>query len=295
MKTLIRRLLLLIVLAAAGAGLYFGGEKYLWPTPDLSTINAVGIIEAPEVNVTSRIQGRIAEITVIEGDTVKRGQLICRIESTDIENQLRKAQADLLKARADLADAQRIERRYRELVREKVISQEQYDSAATRVEAQRAAVASASASINYYADQLRDTRIVSPIDGVVVNKALEAGEWVNPGTTIVTVDDLSLLWARVNVQESELPALTIGKPATVTLPTKPPMVFTGKIIAIGQEGEFATEHDVQRGRQDIRTFYVKVRILQPAGMVKPGMTAEVAFRRSDGTAFSSRNSRPRVD
>src|SRR5579885_2961229 len=153
MKTLIRRLLLLIVLAAAGAGLYFGGEKYLWPTPDLSTINAVGIIEAPEVNVTSRIQGRIAEITVIEGDTVKRGQLICRIESTDIENQLRKAQADLLKARADLADAQRIERRYRELVREKVISQEQYDSAATRVEAQRAAVASASASINYYADQ----------------------------------------------------------------------------------------------------------------------------------------------
>jgi RND family efflux transporter MFP subunit len=294
MKTLVRRLLLLIVLAAAGVGLYFGGEKYLWPPPNLSRISAVGIVEAPEVNVTSRIQGRIAEIGVIEGDAVKRGQLICRIESSDIENQLQKAQADLLKAQADLADAERIERRYRELVKDKVISQEQYDSAATHVDAEKAAAASAAANIHYYSDQLRDTRIVSPLDGIVVNKALEAGEWVNPGTTIVTVDDLSLIWARVDVQETDLPALNIGKPATVTLPTTPPIVFTGKIIAIGQEGEFATEHDVQRGRQDIRTFYVKVQILQPGGVVKPGMTAEVAFRRNDGTAVSS-NPRPSVD
>ena len=68
MKKLLRRLLMLIVLAAAGIGLYFGGEKYLWPPPDLSTIKAVGIVEAPEVNITSRIAGRIAELNVIEGD-----------------------------------------------------------------------------------------------------------------------------------------------------------------------------------------------------------------------------------
>jgi len=287
MKKLLRRLTIFIVLAAAGIGLYFGGEKYLWPPPDLSTIKAVGIVEAPEVNITSRIAGRIQELNVIEGDTVKRGQLICRIESSDIKNQLEKARADLLHAQADLADAQRIERRYRELIKEKVISQEQYDGAATRVDSAKAAVASAIANIHFYSDQLGDTKIVSPIDGIVVNKALELGEWANPGTTIVTVDDLSYIWARVDVQETDLHTLSIGKPATVTLPTKPPMVFSGKIIAIGQEGEFATEHDVQRGRQDIRTFYVKVRILQPGGVVKPGMTAEVAFSRGNGTAFSS--------
>lgn len=287
MKKLLRRLIIFIVLAAAGIGLYFGGEKYLWPPPDLSTIKVVGIVEAPEVNITSRIAGRIQELNVIEGDTVKRGQLICRIESSDIRNQLEKARADLLHAQADLADAQRIERRYHELIEEKVISQEQYDGAATRLDSTKAAVASAIANIHFYSDQLGDTKIVSPIEGVVVNKALEIGEWANPGTTIVTVDDLSYIWARVDVQETDLQTLSVGKPATVTLPTKPPMVFSGKIIAIGQEGEFATEHDVQRGRQDIRTFYVKVRILQPGGVVKPGMTAEVAFSRSNGTAFSS--------
>jgi RND family efflux transporter MFP subunit len=287
MKKLLRRVIILVLLLVAGTGLYLIGEKYLWPPPDLSTIKAVGIVEAPEVNISSRIAGRIQELEVIEGDTVKRGQLICRIESSDIRNQLEKARADLLHAQADMADARRIEGRYRELLKDKVIPQEQYDGSATHLDATRAAVASAIADIHFYSDQLADTQIVSPIDGVVVNKALEIGEWANPGTTIVTVDDLSYIWARVDVQETDLQALSIGKSGTVTLPTKPPMVFSGRIIAIGQEGEFATEHDVQRGRQDIRTFYVKVRIFQAGGAVKPGMTAEVAFSRGNGTAVSS--------
>jgi len=287
MKKLLRRLLTLVVLAAAGAALYVAGEKYLWPPPDLSSIDVVGIVEAPEVNVSSRIAGRIAELNVIEGDQVKRGQVICRIESSDISNQLEHARAELEGAKFDLIDAQRTERRYRQLVQEKVVAAEQYDDAVTKLGQAQAAVASATADIHLYADQLNDTRIAAPIDGIVVNKALETGEWASPGTTIVTIDDLSNIWARVDVQETDLPAISVGKPATVTLPTHPPMVFTGKIIAIGQEAEFATERDVQRGRQDIRTFYVKVRILQPGGVVKPGMTAQVAFSRGNGTAVSS--------
>jgi hypothetical protein len=71
------------------------------------------------------------------------------------------------------------------------------------------------------------------------------------------------------------------------------MVFAGQVMAIGQEGHFATETDVRRGRQDIRTFYVKVRVLQATGQVKPGMTAEVAFARNNGIAISS-NTSPRT-
>ena len=61
-------------------------------------------------------------------------------------------------------------------------------------------------------------------------------------------------------------------------------------MAIGQEGNFATERDVRRGRQDIRTFYVKVQVLQSERELKPGMTAEVAFARNqDGTRLSRNN------
>ena len=136
----------------------------------------------------------------------------------------------------------------------------------------------------FYSDQLVDTEIVSPVDGVVVNKALEVGEWVTPGTPILTVDDLTTIWARVDVQETDLGSIYVGKAAQVGLPTNPPAMLSGRIMAIGQEGEFATERDVRRGRQDIRTFYVKVQVLQADGELKPGMTAEVTFPRRDGTA-----------
>jgi hypothetical protein len=73
----------------------------------------------------------------------------------------------------------------------------------------------------------------------------------------------------------------------VTLTTHPALLFPGQVMAIGQEGQFATETDVRRGRQDIRTFYVKVRVLQATGQVKPGMTVEVAFARNNGITVSS--------
>jgi HlyD family secretion protein len=121
----------------------------------------------------------------------------------------------------------------------------------------------------------------------VVSKNLEVGEWVTPGTPILTVDDLSTIWARVDMEETDLGAIRVGGPAQVTLPTRPPLTFPGQVMAIGQEGQFATETDVRRGRQDIRTFYVKVRVLQASGQVKPGMTAEVAFALNNGIAISS--------
>jgi len=287
MKRILRRLMIVTLMAAAAAGFYLYGEKHLWPPVDRSTISAVGIIEAPEVNITSRIAGRIAELNLIEGDSVKRGQVVCRIEDIDLRNQLAHARAEVELAKVNLADAQRTERRDRNLIEHAVISQKEYDDAVTKVGQAQAAVSSAQADVRFYSDQIKDTRIIAPTDGVIVNKALEVGEWVTPGTTILTVDDLSYVWARIDVQETDLASLTIGQPAAVTLPTHPPSLLSGSIMAIGQEGEFATEHDVKRGRQDIRTFYVKVRILQAEDIAKPGMTAEVAFARRDGTAISS--------
>ena len=85
---------------------------------------------------------------------------------------------------------------------------------------------------------------------------------MTPGTSVLTVDDLSTIWARVDLEETDLGWIRIGTAAQVVLPTRPPLTYTGRVMAIGQEGQFATETDVRRGRQDIRTFYLKVRVLQ---------------------------------
>jgi RND family efflux transporter MFP subunit len=283
MKAHLHRMMLVGVLIIGGAGLYYFGGKYLWPAPDRNAIQTVGIIEAPEVNISSRIGGRIASLPLLEGDVVEMG----RVEDVDIRNQLAKARADLAAAGAELADAERSLRRYQFLFSKNVISVQARDDAATRVDKDRAAVQSAWANVQYYQDQLTDTQIRSPISGVVMSKNLEVGEWVNPGTAILTVDDLSTIWARVDLQETQLGFIKVGSLAQVTLPTQPPTALPGQVMAIGQEGQFATETDVRRGRQDIRTFYVKVRLLQPGGIAKPGMTAEVTFRRPNAIQLSS--------
>jgi len=290
MRRIIRRIITLMIVVGLGYGFYWFGNIFLWPPPDRSTIRAVGMVEAPEVNITSRIAGRITDLKLLEGDRVTRGQVICRIEDIDIRNQLRKAEADLLQAQANMMNAKRTIDRDERLYAQHVIAAKDRDDARTAYDQAVASVASNKANVDFFKDQLKDTAIVSPVDGVVVNKALEVGEWVTPGTPIITVDDLTTIWARVDVQETDLGSIYVGKAAQVELPTDPPVTFSGRVIAIGQEGNFATERDVRRGRQDIRTFYVKVQVLQAGGELKPGMTAEVSFaRRQDGTRLSRNN------
>jgi len=245
------------------------------------------MIEAPEVNITSRIAGRIRQLDLIEGDHVSKGQVVAIIEDVDLRNELAKSNADLAHAEANLAQARRDLARDTALSTENIIATKTRDDAITSVQQDEADLLSAQANSKFYADQIVDTQIKSPVEGVIVSKALEVGEWVTPGVPILTVDDLSTIWARVDVEETDLGSLYIGKSAQIELPTQPPEIFTGRVMAIGQEGEFATERDVRRGRQDIRTFYVKVQALQAEGELKPGMTAEVTFPRNDGTRVTS--------
>jgi len=284
--TAVRRIVIIAALVGFLAAFYWFGERYLWPPADVNTIQTVGIIEAPEVNITSRLSGRISELNLLEGDRVQRGQLVCRIEDVDIRNQLAQAEGNLATVQATLRNAKRTMVRDKRLYARHILADQDYDDALTTLERAQAAVLAAGANVDYFRDQLKDAQIHSPISGTVVSKNLEVGEWVTPGTPILTVDDLSTIWARVDLEETELGWIRIGSPARVTLPTRPPTTLEGRVMAIGQEGQFATERDVRRGREDIRTFYVKV-LLPAATAAKPGMTAEVSFRRDHGATPSS--------
>lgn len=272
-----RRLAVALLAVAVLAGIYLLGRRFVFAPVDTAHLRVAGMIEAEEVNLTSRIAGRIDTLDLREGDAVTKGQVVCRIDATDVSNELARARADLAQARADLANAERILARARRLFADGVVSVEARDDAVTREAMARAAVGSAAAQVDYYEDRLRDTAIRSPIDGVVVYEALRVGEWVTPGTTILTVDDLSTVWARVDVQETDIAALRVGDAARITLPGRPRVELPGRIMAISPEGEFASERDVRRGRQDIRTFFVKVRVEGDTAAAKPGMTAEVTF------------------
>ncbi len=138
-----------------------------------------------------------------------------------------------------------------------------------------AKVQEAQASLNLLEIQLKDTEIISPIDGVVVYKAFEEGEMVNTGASVYTIHDFKNIWVRVDIEETMVGRIKLGSKAIVTAPSIPNKEFNGDVIEIGREGEFATQRDVTRGRADIKTFRVKIGVKESNGLLKPGVTAMV--------------------
>jgi HlyD family secretion protein len=151
----------------------------------------------------------------------------------------------------------------------------QLDTAKKQLEAAKAALGQARATVAYNEAKFADTIITSPIAGTVVFKALERGETVSPGQTVLTIDDLSDRYARIDVDETRVDRLALGAEVSLTTEGNPKRPFKGKISEIGRYAEFATQTDVKGGRQDIRTFRVKIAVDDPAGLLKPGMTVEV--------------------
>jgi multidrug resistance efflux pump len=141
----------------------------------------------------------------------------------------------------------------------------------------RAAVNTAEAALDVANVQLAEADVRSPFDGLVVQRNLEPGEWVAPGTPVVTVEDVSQVWARLDIEETKLEGLQLGQTANVRVLAEPNKLYAGHVAEIGAEGDFAVNRDVKRGRPDLRTFRVRVAIHEPAPSLRPGMTAEVSL------------------
>lgn len=148
-------------------------------------------------------------------------------------------------------------------------------AARARVSALLARRERAAAALKVLEAQLEDTVIKSPVDGMVVYRSFELGETVAPGKSIYTVDVLTDVWARIDMEESRVQRIKVGDRAGISFTGGDGKVFEGAVAEIGEVGGFATQRDVTRGRADIKTFRVKARAHNPAGLLKPGMTVNV--------------------
>jgi HlyD family secretion protein len=183
-----------------------------------------------------------------------------------------KARQDLLKAgsreeavaraRASLSQAKE---RYA-LVRKGPRSEE--------IESARARVSGAEEALSLARTRLGYAEVVSPLTGVCVTQNVEPGEFVNPGTPVVTVADLQNVWLRGYIEETDLGRVKIGQKVEVRADTYPDKVYAGTLTFISSESEF-TPRNVQTQKERVKLVYrVKVSIENPAMELKPGMPAE---------------------
>lgn len=147
-----------------------------------------------------------------------------------------------------------------------------------QVTAARAQLAEARAAEALARARLTDTRLVSPLTGLVLRKNMEVGETATPGTPILTLMDPNDLWLRAYVSETDVARVRLGQPATVTVDGFPGRVFAGAIIEIASEAEF-TPKNVQTKKERVSLVYrVKIALRNADGVLKPGMPADAQLR-----------------
>jgi HlyD family secretion protein len=222
----------------------------------VATVNASGWIRPHRrVDVQADIMGRIIELNVKEGQAVQRGQVLLRIDPTQYEASVARAQAAVSEAlaresqtRANLLQAERSHQRLVQLASsdQNLVSRQQVEEAETQVRVQRElltaagyGVAQARSALDEARDRLSKTVIRAPMDGVITRLNVEEGSTAivgtmnNPGSLLLTVADLSSMEAVVRVDETDLPKIQVGDSASVGIDAFPRQKFTGRVTEIG--------------------------------------------------------------
>jgi HlyD family secretion protein len=257
-----------------------------------SVISASGEIKPKKsVDISAHVPGRIVKIGVKEGERVKAGQFLLKLDSAQYEanadrdramirfykTELESAQARLQKDK-DYYDSQQ------KLFNESLISKEQLDQAKVTYEMSSASYRSiqhqieqSEASLRSTLDTLAKTTFDSPIDGIITSLRVEEGEVAiigtmnNPGTVLMTIADLSIMEAEVEVDETDVVSVKLGQTADVRVDAFPDLVIKGKVTEVGSSAIQKTT--VSATTEEAKDFKVVVTLEHPPEGLKPGLSA----------------------
>ncbi len=304
--------IILFVMMATAGGIYFGLR---WPKVpvvrtvvvreaasggDRTLLNASGYVTARrEATVSSKVTGKVLEALVEEGMKVEAGQILARIDSSNVEKSLHLAEAQLEsvrkalgETRAQLDHAEREVKRLSRLAAGQSASRVELDQAETqakalqaRLDKQTADIAVSEQEVALWKQQMDDAIIRAPFGGVVTTKNAQPGEMISPmsvggftRTGICTIVDMSSLEIEVDVSESYINRVEPGQPVEATLDSYPDWRIPAKVIAI------IPTADRQKATVKVRVGFEK---LDPR--ILPDMSVKVAFQSAGDTQPARRS------
>jgi len=260
----------------------------MYPSQTFTLLNASGYIVAQrKAAVASKVTGRLISLLVEEGSTVKKGQVIARLESDDVAAARDQAKANLDAARyaleqakAEFNDATITFNRNKELIGQGYVAQAEYDASEARFRKARAGVSAAEAAVQASVAALQGagvayeyTLIRAPFDAVVLTKNADIGDIVTPigaaadaKAAVVSIADMNSLQVEVDVSESNLQQVKTGQPCEILLDAFPEYRFRGAVHMI-----------VPTADRTKATVMVKIRFIDSDNRILPEMSAKVAF------------------
>lgn len=252
-------------------------------------VEATGKIQPQtQVKINAEVSGEIIGLPVKEGDVVKKGQLLVRIKPDTYTAQrdqalaaLNRARSQLIQTEADFRKTDSEYRRQQELFKKGLISESAlesiksaYEISKANIDAARADIQSYEANVNRAREELNKTSIYSPIDGMVTQLISKLGERVSgssfmQGTEIMTVSDLSIMEARVEVNENDVILISLGDTARVEVDAWPDREFTATVYQIANTA-------LTKGlgtQEEVTNFEVRLVMKNDGVEFRPGMSA----------------------
>jgi len=283
-----RRLLLgIIALAVVAAAIFLWREKLspraevqlataavISPADAEAILTASGYVVARrKAAVASKGTGQLVYLGVQEGDAVKKGQVIARLEDRDVMATLARARQNLRMVEADLNDAKQSLARQKKLREMNLVAQADFDAAEARYNRVVASIEAARSAVHESETAVEYTRIVAPFDGTVVSKNADVGEIVAPlagavssRAAVVTIADLGSLEVEADVSEANLTRVFSEQPCQVTLDAYPERHYAAYVDKIVPTADRAKA-----------TVMVKIKFKSYDARVLPEMSAKIAF------------------
>jgi RND family efflux transporter MFP subunit len=257
------------------------------PAQANAVLTASGYVVARrKAAVASKGTGTLMFLGVEEGDRVKKGQVIARLEDSDVAATLQRARENLRVAEADLKDAKQSLERERILLNEGVVAQAEFDAAEARYNRVVASIDAAKFAVKEAEVAVENTRIVAPFDGTVLKKNADVGEIVAPlagaassRAAVVTIADMSSLEVDADVSEANITRVSPNQNCEVRLDAYPErgyLAYVSKIVPTADRAK--------------ATVLVKIKFNDYDHRVLPDMSAKITFLSADfaQTAASTR-------
>lgn len=237
-------------------------------------VMANGVVKSIDrIEIKSKASGEIVELPVEEGDFIRQGDLIARLDQKDERAEVAQAQADLDIAKAELKQAQRTFDRRIQLFQSNLISEEEQDQIELGLAVARGKLVQATTSLERAKERLSESVVRAPINGIILQKYVEKGQIIasgvsniSGGTPIVDIADMSSVYIETGIDEIDIGKIQIGQFATVIAEAYPEIEFSGKILRIAPEAKI---------EQNVTLFDVIVEVKNNDGKLKSGMNASV--------------------
>lgn len=248
--------------------------SYSSPSQASAVLTASGYVVAQrKAAVASKATGRLEYLGVVEGDKVTKGQIIARIENSDMQAQVAQARANLKVSEAELFDAKQTLDRVKTLVEKGLSPQADLDGAESRYRRVLASIDASKAAVTGAEVNLENTLIRAPFDGTVLTKNADVGEMVAPmgaaagsRSAVVTIADMSSLQVEADVSESNIERIQADQACEITLDAYPDVRYSGFVSKIVPTADRAKA-----------TVMVKVGFRSYDTRVLPEMSAKVLF------------------